>query len=204
MTEARKSLRLTAKVRRARIEDAALRCLARGGYRDFTVDKIMAEADVSRGLILHHFGSMEGLLVAVYTRMYDSWLAVIGTPPEPAGTLATVIDRLIGGETFHADTSRIWIALWDLIPGHPVLRAAHQDHYATYRAVLARALEDIAHRNGRHINAAALATGFICLIDGIGLQRGLDPALLTDADAREACLQFLEPHVGSVRSPIRT
>jgi AcrR family transcriptional regulator len=198
MSVAKRPARLTAEARRAEIEDAACRCLARGGFRDFTTDKIMAEAGVSRGLILHHFGSMEGLLVAVYTRMYGDWLAVIGGGSAGAPALPGIIDQLIGGELFDRDTSRIWIALWDLIPGHPVLHAAHRTHYETYRQVLAAALDEVALRNARSIDAPALAAAFICLIDGFGLQRGIDPELLSPARARMICRLFLEPHVGPI------
>ena len=46
--------------------EAAARCLSRGGIGAFTVDSICREAGVSRGLINHHFDSLDGLLVEVY------------------------------------------------------------------------------------------------------------------------------------------
>ena len=49
---------LTAK---ARIRDAAIRCVAEHGVASTTVRKIAAAAGVSPGLVIHHFGSMEGL-----------------------------------------------------------------------------------------------------------------------------------------------
>jgi TetR/AcrR family transcriptional regulator, transcriptional repressor of bet genes len=196
MTELRKAARLTAPARRAQIEEAAIRCLARGGYRDFTVDRIMAEAGVSRGLILHHFGSMEGLLLAVYSRLYDSAIAAFDGLPAGPARLQAIIDALIGGDGFSQDASRVWIALWDLIPGHPVLHQAHRAHYATYRQVLSQALSAVAQENGRVVDADALAVGLICLVDGFGLQRGIDPELLSRSTAQQLCTAFLEPHIG--------
>jgi len=49
---------LTAK---ARIRDAAIHCVAEHGVASTTVRKIAAAARVSPGLVIHHFGSMEGL-----------------------------------------------------------------------------------------------------------------------------------------------
>lgn len=49
---------LTAK---ARIRDAAIACVARSGTAGMTVRKVASEAGVSPGLVIHHFGSMEGL-----------------------------------------------------------------------------------------------------------------------------------------------
>jgi AcrR family transcriptional regulator len=46
---------------KARIRDAAISCIARYGTAGATVRKIASVADVSPGLVIHHFGSMEGL-----------------------------------------------------------------------------------------------------------------------------------------------
>ena len=45
----------------ARIRDAALARFAADGFERATVRAIAADADVSPGLVLHHFGSKEGL-----------------------------------------------------------------------------------------------------------------------------------------------
>ncbi len=49
---------------KARIRDAAIECIAASGVHDTTVRMIAAAADVSPGLVIHHFGSMEGLRAA--------------------------------------------------------------------------------------------------------------------------------------------
>ncbi len=49
---------------RARIRDAAIECFADHGVADTTVRKIAATAGVSPGLVIHHFGSMDGLRLA--------------------------------------------------------------------------------------------------------------------------------------------
>ena len=46
---------------RAPIRDAAITCFADHGIVGTTVRKIATAADVSPGLVIHHFGSMEGL-----------------------------------------------------------------------------------------------------------------------------------------------
>jgi len=46
---------------RARIRDSAIVCFAEYGVADTTVRKIASAAEVSPGLVIHHFGSMEGL-----------------------------------------------------------------------------------------------------------------------------------------------
>lgn len=187
--------RLSPADRRARLEDAACACMARGGIRDFTVDKIVAEAKVSRGLITHHFGSMDGLLVAVYTRMYREWIAVIAMPRPGLSPIEAMVDALVSPRLFNRDVLNIWLTLWGEIANNPVLRDEHRKQYADYRASIAAALTEAAERNGRRIDADTLASAFICLIDGLGVQRVVEPALLTESDARAACWAFLDPHI---------
>lgn len=49
---------------RVRIRDAAILCFAEAGVKATTVRTIAAEAEVSPGLVMHHFGSKENLRVA--------------------------------------------------------------------------------------------------------------------------------------------
>ena len=49
---------------KARIRDGAIECVANHGLAETTARKVATAAGVSPGLVMHHFGSMEGLLVA--------------------------------------------------------------------------------------------------------------------------------------------
>ena len=49
---------------RARIRDAAVDLFARDGFAHVTVRRIATEAGVSPALVIHHFGSKEGLRAA--------------------------------------------------------------------------------------------------------------------------------------------
>ncbi|MEA2024908.1 MAG: TetR family transcriptional regulator [Actinomycetota bacterium] len=46
---------------RARIRDAGITCIARHGIKETTARKVASIADVSPALVIHHFGSMDGL-----------------------------------------------------------------------------------------------------------------------------------------------
>jgi AcrR family transcriptional regulator len=188
--------RLSAADRRMRIEDAAIACMARGGIRAFTVDQVMAEAGVSRGLIAHHFGSMERLLAAVYARMYHDWMAVILAPRPGLGPLEAVVEALVSPDLFRREVHQVWLTLWGEIATNHTLRAEHLRLYADYRTILAQRLDEAAAARGRNIDAGPIAAAFICLMDGIGVQRCVEPALLPEDAARAACWAFLRPHVG--------
>lgn len=68
---------------RARIRDAAIECFARRGFGDTTLRQIATEAGVSAALIVHHFGSKDGLRDAcdafVVASFMDDNDAITGT-----------------------------------------------------------------------------------------------------------------------------
>ena len=71
---------------RAMIRNAALRLFAERGPGSVTVREIAAEAGVSAGLVLHHFGSKEGLRAAVddhAARAFDAILEGLGGAEAP-------------------------------------------------------------------------------------------------------------------------
>jgi AcrR family transcriptional regulator len=61
---------------RANIRNAALRLFAERGHDAVTVREIATAAGVSPGLVLHHFGSKEGLRVAVVAHVVESFDAI--------------------------------------------------------------------------------------------------------------------------------
>jgi AcrR family transcriptional regulator len=198
----RRKARLTSAGRRALLEDAACACMARGGIRAFTVDKVAAEAGVSRGLIVHHFGSMDGLLVAVYSRMYGEWIAAISAPRPGLGRLEAIVEALVSPALFCRDVQNTWLTLWGEIANNPVLGAEHRLRYAEYRDSIAGALRE-AGVAGAGRDPDTVATALICLIDGLGVQRCVEPALLPEAAARAAFWALLDPLRCRGASPAR-
>lgn len=187
--------RLSSEDRRAQLMDVALAGLAKGGIQEFTVDRICAAAGVSRGLILHHFGSMAGLLAAVYARLYrETTPDLTALPPE------TRIEALIKGtfapKAFNRDTLNAWVALWGQIANTPALRDEHRRQYQAYLAQVSEALAALAEARGKVVDALPLARSLICLIDGLCLEHCLDPEAMPPATAKEACQAFLAPHLG--------
>lgn len=57
---------------RQKILNAALREFAASGYSGAGVEAIARRSGVAKGLVFHHFGTKEGLYVAVQERMYES------------------------------------------------------------------------------------------------------------------------------------
>jgi AcrR family transcriptional regulator len=186
--------RLSSEDRRAQLIDVALAGLAMGGVQEFTVDKICAAAGVSRGLILHHFGSMAGLLAAVYSRLYRETTPDLSALP-PEARIDALIEESFAPKAFNRDTMNAWVALWGQIANTPALRDEHRRHYQTYLDQVSEAIAALAMARGRSLDVRPLAKSLICLIDGLCLQHCLDPEAMPAETAKAACRAFLAPHL---------
>lgn len=84
---------------RARLRDTAIEVFARDGF-GATVRTIAAEADVSPGLVIHHFGSKDKLRAEcdayVLERVRESGMAGVrpAAGPDPFATFLTQMDEL--------------------------------------------------------------------------------------------------------------
>ncbi len=71
---------------RARIRDAAIACFAARGVDGTSLKAIAEEAEVSQGLILHHFGTKKGLRTAcdeyAVATIQESKTSVMGAGPQ--------------------------------------------------------------------------------------------------------------------------
>lgn len=57
---------------RAKVIEAAIKCLHRSGYRLTTTTAVAQEAGVSRGAMMHHFASKGELMLAVVRSVFES------------------------------------------------------------------------------------------------------------------------------------
>lgn len=187
--------RLSSEDRRAQLIDVALACLSEGGILHFTVDRICTQAGVSRGLVLHHFGSMAELLTAVYARIYRDTVPNLSALA-PEARLQALIESIFAPKAFSRDTLAAWLTLWGQIAVTPALQAEHRRQYRAYLAEVSDAIGALAAMRGRTVDAPNLAMSLICLIDGLCLQRCMDPEILDPDAAKVACWSFLEPHLG--------
>jgi len=192
--------RLTQEQRQAALIAAGLACLARGGILEFTIDNICREAGVSRGLITHHFGSKDGLMVAIYRSMYDRLHQGIetapGGAPSAASRLRAMVETIFAPELFSREELNIWLALWGEIVNNPALKREHRRQYARYLRNLEAVLAEVVAARGLVLEVRPLAQMVIALVDGLGLERCIEPRLLSPRAARDICLSTLEAVLG--------
>ncbi|MFI6577349.1 TetR/AcrR family transcriptional regulator [Nocardiopsis sp. NPDC050513] len=109
---------------RARLLDAAVRCLAERGVAGATVGAVAEAAGVSRGAAQHHFPTRDDLFLAALDRMVDSRgeelrSGAVRVPDGPGRTEAVVqmVVDAFSGEDFHAA-----LQLWTGAASDPALR----------------------------------------------------------------------------------
>jgi AcrR family transcriptional regulator len=192
-------------VRREQIVAAAIRCLGKGGLDAFKISRISKEAEISLGLINHYFDSKEELLVAAYHAMADNVLRVTreltaGLPEAPERGLCGIVDASFSPDLFNDGTLSAWLALWGQVRNLPALRAAHNELYARYRRGIARQIQHVAQARRLDIDAGALALTLAALIDGLWLERCLDPRVFSPEGAKSTCYALLEDRLGALRT----
>jgi AcrR family transcriptional regulator len=94
---------------RARIRDAAFELVAAQGERDMTIRAIASAAGTSSTLVIHHYGSKQGVIDAV-----DEWVRSL--------LLAATQDEAAAGSASEANIRRL-TAFERLLDEQPLLRA---------------------------------------------------------------------------------
>ncbi|MEU4311058.1 TetR family transcriptional regulator [Nocardia sp. NPDC024068] len=154
---------------RAALLDATVRCLVDHGYADTTTQRIQDEAGVSRGALLHHFGSKSELLVAAIHHIADIRLhdlgdlvANLGDGPDALPRMVHAIRSAMAGPPFQAA-----IELWAASRTDPQLRAA----LLPAERRLGSALWALFHQHAGIADPEAARTAFESLM---ALVRGLE------------------------------
>lgn len=176
--------------------EAGLACLARGGLPEFTVDRICREAGASRGLITHHFGSVDELLAAVYATLYDRILGIAAPLSGEEPDLRAIVEAVLSDDMTDPATLRAWLALWGEVAARPALQAAHRRYYDHYEARVTAAIRRQAAGQPLRLPAESLAILLISLVDGLWLERCIDPSRVSGPTARHLCLDLLDRYLG--------
>ncbi len=185
--------RKTADQRKQELIAAGITCLGKGGISAFTIDRICREADVSRGLINHHFKSKEDLLVSIYADM-TAHLVEVSVEQDARDRLRTIIDTSFDSDSFSTNNLRAWLAIWAEVANHEALNALHRGRYRVYTSLIATALDEISKQQGIEINSARLARQVVALIDGLWLEYCLHSEGFSLDDARRDCLDLLSAY----------
>jgi AcrR family transcriptional regulator len=175
-------------VRKRKLIEATAECLAEFGHAGTSVRAVAAKANVSPGLVAHHFKGIDELIVATYdyvgarvaealTRAMDS------APDESESKLRAFIEASFKPPVLDRDLLAIWLSFWSLVRRDPGVRKVHKKVYADYRRRLEQLIADIAGARRIKIDAHLAALGFTAMLDGLWLELCLDPTTFSREDA---------------------
>lgn len=183
-------------VRRKLLIEATTRSIARYGYSGTTVERICAEGGVSRGLINHHFGSKEELILQAYKALCDDWTAHtldgMNDSNDPAEALRSCIEKNFDPKTFNTDSLRTWLGFWSAIPKSPKLTKLDRALYKVDLMVYQSVFERLAQKRKIQLNAQRQAVGLMAMIAGLWLQAALDPKSFSVNEGMTTCLESVE------------
>ena len=154
-TQNPKFRRYSSEQRRQMLIEAGLACLSRGGMLEFTIDKICAEADVSRGLITHHFKSKEGLLTAVYATMYERMVTLVVPSDVRLPDIVSMTNAMFDPRLFGRESVNVWLALWGEIANNAELMREHRRQYGAFRRSISAAIRRVAKARPRRQSGTA-------------------------------------------------
>ena len=131
-------------VRRRKLIEATAQCLAEFGHAGTSVRAVAAKANVSPGLVAHHFKGIDDLIVATYghvgAQVAETLAAAIETASDDAeAKLRAFIEASFKPPVLDRDLLAIWLSFWSLVRRDPGVRKVHKKVYADYR----RRLEDL-------------------------------------------------------------
>ncbi len=182
-------------LRRQNLLGAAWRCLARGGYRNLSVDDVCVEAGVSKGAFYTYFGQKQDLLLAL---LDDDAASLDHLVTQAAGRsggarqirrfVAALVDR--GAD---AGVVQLRADLWAEIATDEVVQARFLEAMRQRRVRLAGLIEE-AVKAGELVDvpANAFAAVFLDLGDGLMLHQVLDPSGFRWVNVRRAVDALLD------------
>jgi len=159
-----------------RILGASRRILERDGFAGLTYEAIATESGEYKDSVRYHFGGKAGLIAAlVDSSVHDASLGIYAEArdePDPRRRLPAVIDA--SRELTKGDDT--W-ATWELLP-HVLrddgLRPRVAELYESYREHYVEVL-DAGDDRERAVRARDYACIVLAVLDGLALQKALDP-----------------------------
>ena len=195
---------------RQSLVDAALRCLATGGYQSASVRAITKAAGVTPGLLRYYFEEKSSLMLEAYRQFKRDALAVYlrtaaEAGPDPARQLAAFTRSVLFFDAADRGQMNIWVSFQELIITDPEVAAAQAEYYDLFLEALAGWITDIYAARGEQLEPAAvrkLAIGVNSVVDGVRLECSLNPSRMSPDEALEIALDMIGAKLGVTFSDV--
>jgi TetR/AcrR family transcriptional repressor of bet genes len=174
-------------VRKRKLIEATAQCLAELGHAGTSVRAVAAKANVSPGLVAHHFRGIDDLIVATYNhvggQVAETLAHAMESAPDAEAKLRAFIDASFRPPVLDRDLLAVWLSFWSLVRRDPGVRKVHKKVYADYRRRLEELIAKITGARRVKIDVHLAALGFTAMLDGLWLELCLDPTTFSREDA---------------------
>jgi AcrR family transcriptional regulator len=181
--------------RRQQILDCAMAVIIRDGIGGLTIRKVAEAADVSTGLVLHHFASKEGLISDAWQLTLARLNERLGLPNEVEGI--KWLDAVYRGRFEDRDESSVpwifWLEYWLYAARTPTLRLHHSESYSRWRKMdLERINAGVeADEIRRDLDPDLIADMFHVVFCGLAVKAAIDHETISNERALELSRFFL-------------
>ncbi len=167
--------------RKTQIILAAIECISRYGYSNFSMQDLAELADVSKGVIHYYFLNKEALMMAVLEHVCkESENLVEGNEHilNPIERLTHVLWICANIQRTKREHYKIIMEFWTQVDQKDHVRKVISEHYENFRFVFKQILEDgMKQKIFKTVNSNNFATLMIAMIDGISLQLHFNESL---------------------------
>ncbi|WP_208109501.1 TetR/AcrR family transcriptional regulator [Microbacterium sp. BK668] len=164
--------------RREAVLRAAMRVFGQRGYNKGALVEVAEQAGMTHAGVLHHFGSKEGLLIAML--QYRDGEEAAGIPGRAQTEGPAFLDHLL--DTVAENTARPGVvqtyavlAAESVTEGHPA-QDYFRDRFARLRDKIAGVLAEVSGLDASDPDVRDDASALIALMDGLQVQWLLDPS----------------------------
>jgi AcrR family transcriptional regulator len=187
---------LSAAVSKDKLIEATILCMANYGPAGVSIERITEAAGVSRGLVRHHFGSKQHLLLQAFRRLADEERAAFAAGPEtdddPVAALRAIVATEYHQELAAPERAHAWFGFWQAALGDPELKEINESVYAEERERYDELFREAARRENLDIDSHQAGIGLVALADGAWVELLMAASDFSVDDALALCDDYID------------
>ncbi len=177
--------------------EATLECLKEEGAEGASIRKICDRANVSIGLVNYHFTSINELLAATYKHLSLGVLINAIEKSEvhsddPRRCLSAFLEEIFSPEVLQPAVLRAWLVFWGMVDSSEAVRLAHDEVNTASWAFLENIINSLDEQSKVKLSPRLAAIGLSSMIDGLWLEKCLQPDTFTAIEAVRLCEFWLD------------
>ena len=175
---------------------ATLLCVAEKGIHQTTVEEITSRANVSRGLIRHHFKNKQDLMVRACKYLCDDFRMHIEknvkTNDDPWKALDHLVTTTFETPYFNDVSLAAWFSFWIASRNDDDLKLVYKEYYEWYRGYIHKLFERADKLGQLHTDLDQTIDAFVSMTDGLWLELSIDVTKYSPEYAASVCREFFK------------